>query len=99
LIKIYVEIFDRVFKDLIKKGIINLKSRSNKLIKSFSFSIKNKILKEIDYNPEDFAIYNYERIKRKTFNIYTYKEKRRYYIEVINPKYIKLKEKYLNIII
>jgi len=94
-----MEIFNRVFRDLIKKRVINSKSRSNKLIKGFSFSIKNKILKEIDYNPEDFTTYNYERIKKKAFDIYAYKEKKRRYIEAINPKYIKLKEKYLDIII
>jgi len=94
-----VEIFDRVFRNLIKKGVINSKSRSNKLIKSFSFNIKNKILKETDYDPKDFVIYNYERIKRKAFNIYIYKEKRRRYIETINSEYIKLKEEYLNTII
>ena len=99
MIKIYVEIFDRVFKDLIKKGIINLKSRSNKLIKSFSFSIKNKILKETNYNPKDFAIYDYERMKKKALDIYTYKKKKKRYIETIDPKYIKLEKKYLNIII
>ena len=68
-------------------------------MKSFSFNIKNKILKKINYNPKNFAIYNYERIKRKTLDIYTYKEKRKRYIEIINSKYIKLKKKYLNIII
>jgi len=76
-----------------------LKSQNNKLIKSFFFNIKNKILKEINYNPKDFTIYNYEKIKRKAFNIYIYKEKRKRYIKTINLKYIKLKEKYLNIII
>ena len=60
-----MEIFNRVFRDLIKKRVINSKSRSNKLIKGFSFSIKNKILKETNYNPKDFAIYDYERIKKK----------------------------------
>jgi len=68
-------------------------------MKSFSFNIKNKILKEINYNSKNFIIYDYERIKRKTLNTYAYKEKRRRYIEIINPKYIKLKKKYLNIII
>ena len=94
-----MEIFNRAFKDLIKKGVINPKSRNNKLIRGFSFSIKDKILKETDYNPKDFAIYNYEKIKKKAFDTYIYEEKRRYYIEVINPKYIKFKEKHLNIIV
>ena len=94
-----MEIFDRVFKNLIKKRAINSKSRNNKLIKSFFFNIKNKILKEIDYNSKDFAIYDYERIKKKAFDIYIYKEKRKRYIEIINSKYIKLKEKYLNTVI
>jgi len=68
-------------------------------MKSFFFSIKDKILKEIDYNLKDFIIYNYERIKRKALNIYIYKEKRRRYIEIIDSKYIKFKEEYLDIII
>ena len=76
-----------------------MKSRNNKFIKSFFFSIKNKILKKTDYNSKDFAIYDYERIKRKAFDIYTYKEKRKRYIENINSKYIKIKKEYLNIII
>ena len=84
---------------MIKKRIINSKSRSNKLIKGFSFSIRNKILKETNYNPEDFIIHDYERIKRKALNAYIYKEKRKRYIEAINPEYIKLREKYLDIII
>ena len=45
---------------------------------------------------KDFIIYNYKKTKRKFFNIYIYKEKKYYYIETINLKYIKLKEKYLN---
>jgi len=94
-----VEIFDRVFKNLIKKRVINLKLRNNKLIKSFFFSIKNKIFKEINYNLKDFAIYNFERIKRKILDIYTYKEKKRYYIEAINSEYIKFKEEYLDTVI
>jgi len=94
-----VEIFDRVFKNLIKKRAINSKSRNNKLIKIFFFSIKNKIFKETDYNSKDFAIYDYEKIKKKAFNIYTYKEKRKRYIEIINSKYIKFKKEYSNIII
>ena len=64
-------------------------------MKGFSSSIRDKILKETDYNPEDFATYNYEKMKRKAFDIYIYKEKRRRYIETINPKYIKLKKKIL----
>ena len=68
-------------------------------MKSFSFNIKNKILKEINYNSKNFIIYDYERIKRKTLNTYAYKEKRRRYIEIINLKYIKFKKEYLNIII
>ena len=94
-----MEIFDRVFKNLIKKRVINLKSRNNKLIKSFFFNIKNKILKKTDYNLKDFAIYNYEKIKKKALNIYTYKEKKRYYIEAINSEYIKFKEEYLDTVI
>ena len=38
-------------------------------------------------------------MKRKAFNIYTYKEKKKRYIEIINSKYIKFKKEYLNIII
>ena len=73
--------------------------RNNKLIKSFSFNIKNKFFKKTNYNSKDFIIYDYEKIKRKAFNIYTYKEKRKHYIKIIDSKYIKFKEKYLNIII
>jgi hypothetical protein len=76
-----------------------LKLRGNKLIKSFSFNIKNKILKKTNYNLKDFITYNYEKIKKKAFNIYIYKKKRKYYIKIINSKYIKLRKKYLNIII
>jgi len=94
-----VEIFDRAFRDLIKKGVINPKSRNNKLIKGFFSNIKDKILKETDYDPKDFATYNYERIKRKALNAYAYKEKRRRYIEAIDPEYIKFKEEYLNTVV
>ena len=76
-----------------------MKSRNNKFIKSFFFSIKNKILKKTNYNSKDFTIYNYEKIKKKAFNTYIYKEKKKYYIEIINSKYIKFKGKHLNIII
>ena len=76
-----------------------MKSRSNKFIKGFFFSIKNKIFKEINYDSKDFAIYDYEKIKRKAFNIYTYKEKRKRYIEIINSKYIKLKKEYLDTVV
>jgi len=75
------------------------KSRGNKLIKGFFSNIRDKILKETNYDSKDFATYDYERIKRKTFDAYTYKEKRRRYIEAINPKYMKFKEKYLNTIV
>ena len=84
---------------MIKKKVINPKSRGNKLIKGFSFSIKNKILKETNYNPEDFITYDYERIKRKALDTYIYKEKRKRYIKAINPEYIKLRKEYLDIII
>ena len=99
LIKTYVEIFNQAFRNLIKKRVINPKSRSNKFIKSFSFSIKNKILKETDYNPEDFATYDYEKIKKKALNAYIYKEKRKRYIKAIDPEYIKLREKYLDTVV
>ena len=62
-----MKIFNRTFKNLIKKRIINLKSQDNKFIKSFFLNIKNKILKKI--------IYNYKKIKKNPFNIYIYKEK------------------------
>ena len=75
------------------------KSRNNELMKSFSFNIRDKILKEIDYNSEDFTIYDYKRIKRKALDIYIYKEKRKRYIEIIDLEYIKFKKEYLNIII
>ena len=91
--------FNWASKDLIKKGVINSKSRGNKLIRGFSFSIRDKILKETDYNLKDFIIYDYEKIKKKALNTYIYKEKRRRYIEAIDPEYIKLRKKYLDIII
>ena len=84
---------------MIKKRAIDSKSRSNEFIKSFSFSIRNKIFKEIDYNSEDFITYDYERMKRKAFNAYTYKEKRKHYIEIIDLKYMKFREEYLDIIV
>ena len=91
--------FNRAFGDLIKKEAIDLKSRGNKLIKGFSFSIKNKIFKEIDYDLKDFTTYNYEKIKKKAFDIYIYKEKKKRYIEAINLEYIKLKKEYLNTVV
>ena len=94
-----MEIFDRVSRDLIKKRVIDPKSRGNKLIKGFSFSIRDKILKETDYDPEDFVTHDYERIKRKALDAYTYEEKRRRYIEATNPEYVKLREKHLDTVI
>ena len=94
-----MEIFDQASRDLIKKGAIDPKSRGNKLIKGFSSSIRDKILKETDYDPEDFATHDYERIKRKALDAYIYKEKRKRYIEATNPEYIKLKKEHLDTVI
>ena len=68
-------------------------------MKGFSFSIRDKILKETNYDPKDFITYDYERIKRKALDVYVYKEKRRRYIEAINPEYVKLREEYLDTVV
>ena len=65
-------------------------------MKGFSFSIRDKILKETDYDPEDFATHDYERMKRKALDAYVYEEKRRRYIEAIDPEYVKLREEHLD---
>ncbi|KAF8846928.1 hypothetical protein BDZ45DRAFT_783223 [Acephala macrosclerotiorum] len=90
-IKTYVDLFDRIFKELIKRNKLNKQYQGREFIRGLSMHIKERIFRETDYESIEIFTHNYDKMYEKAIAAYKYKEKKRRYNEINDPEYSKVR--------
>ncbi|KAF8846534.1 hypothetical protein BDZ45DRAFT_755992 [Acephala macrosclerotiorum] len=89
-IKTYVDLFDRVFKELIKRNKLDKQHQGREFIRGLPMHVKERIFRETDYESIEISTHNYDKMYEKAVAAYKYEEKKRRYNEINDPKYSKV---------
>ncbi|KAF8857542.1 hypothetical protein BDZ45DRAFT_788142 [Acephala macrosclerotiorum] len=98
-IKTYVDLFDRVSKELIKRNKLNKQHQGREFMRGLPMHVKERIFRETDYEPTEISIHNYNKMYEKAVAAYKYEEKKRRYNETNDPEYSKVRQEHLNTVV
>jgi hypothetical protein len=97
--KSYVDMFNRVSKELVKRKEMDEITQCREFMKGLPMLARDRILKDTNFEPEDVSTYKYTKMYDKAVLFYQYEEKKRRFNIANDPDISKLRQEHLDMVV
>ena len=97
--KSYVDMFNRVSKELLKRKEMDEITQCREFMRGLSVPARDRILKDTNFEPADVSTYKYSKMYEKAVMSYQYEEKKRRFNVANDPDISRLRQEHLDVVV